>query len=187
MSAHSTYQYVRTTAAMLRKLLQGFERREKDLFAEEKERLASQPLVEVSTLDFNDIKLTILTAKRRGLLLEMIRAGISTELPEPKWLTSTSYAEPHHKEGKEVLVFEEVLAGSLTLFGHTLPSAIPQRMVDAGLVFEGKHHVDSEDLWVRVSDVFISPFIQQWRAGKFSTTLLMSEFGPGSRVFLRQA
>lgn len=182
-----TYQHTRSTREMLEAMLKRFQKREKDLLEKVKAEIAASPLVEVSRLEFSGIGLLVLTAKRRGLLANMIRTGVSASLPELKWTTDVTYTEPHSFVEGKAFVFEEVFAGALSLSGNTLPMAIPERMLEAGLLQEGAHNVDPEDRWTRVSDIFVGPELLQWRQDKFSTTLFLSEFGPGTRIFLRDA
>lgn len=186
-TVHSAYTATRATAKMLAAMLQRFERKARDLYESIRAEISATPLVEVSELPFAGITLLVLTARRRGLLMDMICAGISAKLPELPWATATTYKEPFGKAGQDIFFFEEVFAGALTDSGNTLPLAIHQKMVDEGLVQEGGHHVDAEDRFTRVSDIFVGPELQQWRAGKLSNTLFMSEFGAGTRVFLRAA
>ncbi|MES2060022.1 MAG: hypothetical protein V4438_03255 [Patescibacteria group bacterium] len=188
MNVHSRlYKHTRATREMVAQMLQRLAKRERELFLQMKAEIEAAPLVEVSQQKIADLDITVLTAKRRGLLVDMIRAGVSANLPKLSWASSVSYVEPHSTVAGEAFMFEEVFASGLSLADHTLPTAIPQRMIEAGLGQDAAHHFDEEDRATRVSDVFVSPELLQFRAGKLSRTLFMSEFGPGTRIFLLAA
>jgi hypothetical protein len=170
--------------------------KQKRLFDSWKALTLSTPLVESTRSEYEGMKLLVLTAKRRGLLMDMILAELgmdpSNPFPQLKWVMKkgepgTSYEEPYYRDQNETFFFEEVFAGQLSLYGNTLPMAIPPKMVNDGLVQEGTHHFGSDDRATRVSDIFVGPELLQYRAGKLSKTLFMSEFGAGSRVFLKAA
>jgi hypothetical protein len=186
-TAHLTYRHHRTTREMLEELVARFLKRERKLFEELRAGVSALPLIELSSIQFEGIDLLVVTAKRRGLLLDMIRKALGAKIPTPNWTSEFSYTEPHCITDKESFSLEESVTRSLTAMNHTLPSELPLKMIEAGIVREGTHEVDFDDLHTRVSDIFATPHFLQWRQDKLSRTRSMEQYGPGTRVFLRAA
>jgi hypothetical protein len=170
----------------LRRIVTHLEQIEKLRLQLKRERLAALPFAKATQIVHEGKAYHMLEVIKPGNLVDILAAGIEVELPKPNWIGRASYSMGGKTPMLELTINLKVRELRLQITDEEI-----EALIESPYIVKKDSTEDEDGIFTRVRNVFIGnrPKHLVWSFGKkkehkLVDTLYMSQYGPGSRIFV---